>query len=225
MDCRRPTGADPNGWGAGIDYTPGDDMIRQIIGVVIIMVALIGMASAGLTSVMVVDASGLVSANTNTGIESPQSIASYSTSTFGVASMNYASMSSEMGISRDILTSSGKLFAYDSMSMHDWKNPVTNCCDGKCEETPGFSTMTMASSNIMMNGPGSISTSSGVNSFYLSTAGMGMLDYRTGVSDIQGITSAMNKTSTFTSSERVSIVGIYNMTSMYNITHIFIGGN
>jgi hypothetical protein len=192
--------------------------------IVVIMMALmvIGTVSAGtLTSGVVLDATGTVATSGNTVSDGNGSIAAYGTSTFGVASLKYASTATDGGTMRSMTMGAGRLTASDSMSSIDWLNPTQSCNGKTCEVVPGYFIMTAAESTVMLTGPGTVSTVSGPSAFSMSATGTGTLNYHVGVLDIQGITDpsaetgVVKPTSEFAYSERVQAMGKFDVTTTF----------
>lgn len=191
-------------------------MYKNVVLAMLAMTIIVSAVSAG--SVISMSATGLISTASDTIDTGCNSLNAFGTSTFGVADINYVSTETLVGTSRSITSLGGKLTALDSMLSMAYSNPVQNCTTGMCKQEGGFYNIVTANSEVTLVGPGYVSVMSGVNAFGVDAAGTGRMSYSTGVLDMTGTTDNSKCITEFRQSERINVVGKFNLSSRFTYT-------
>jgi len=198
-------------------------MIAKLFIVMIMAIVVVGVASAGTVNSMVdFTATGMVSTSTAIVDESCGSIGAFGSNTFGVASLEYSQAQAGNHTARDITTTAGFLIASDSMMSTVYQNPTENCNGQTCTVTPGFYNTVVAQSDVLLYGPGTVATSTGLGMFNLAATGNGTLSQSIGVIDISQTVGENGKLNTCLNdmrySQKTMMMDKFNFASKFSYT-------
>lgn len=180
----------------------------------------VGVATAGtVNSVMDFTATGTVVTNTATVDEACGKINALGSDTFGVTAVKYSQVQTGNDTVRTIVPTAGFLVASDSIMATRYQNPTQNCNGATCEVVPGFYNTVSAQSTVLLYGPGSIATSTGINKFDLAATGVGTLSQTIGVIDMSQTVGADGKLSPCLNdmqySQKTMVMGKFDFVSKF----------